>query len=39
MQADSETVAIMDTDHHFESLAIAVGIVYCLAVIIWSMYG
>ena len=27
----------MDKDHRFENLAIAFGIAYCLAVIIWGI--
>jgi hypothetical protein len=30
---------IMDTDHKFECIAIIVGIVYCLAVIVFAVTG
>jgi len=29
----------MDTDHRLETFAIIIGLVYCVAVIIWRVYG
>ena len=37
MQADRHILRAMNTDHRLETLAIALGIVYCLAVIVWGI--
>ena len=37
MQADRHILRDMDTDHRLETFAILIGIVYCLAVIIYGI--